>query len=485
MNENPHINFLHKENNFDNPEKPRRSRWIFFILGILILILGVTGVAAISSRNEGALEYDPVTLEPKRPEGLFKKLSYLVFRRDLNLEGEKNDRINVLLLGMGGPGHDGPYLTDTIMIASIKPSTNEIALISIPRDFGIPIKNKGVYKINHANSFGETEKPGWGGAYATEVIEDAFDIDIPYYLRLDFTAFEEIIDEVGGVRIEVKKTFTDYQYPAPKEQYQTVTFKAGPQTMDGDMALKYARSRHGNNGEGSDFARARRQQEILLALKQKVLSFSTLTNPLRIKKIMDSLEDNLTTNMQFDEIIELAKLARELNTATIRTLVLDSSPNGFLVNATGIDGAFLLSPKSGSFNDINDAIKNIFDSGAEITSTSTTTITPDQSAPIIPEKVQASIEIQNGTWSAGLAALAKEQLTKIKLYTDEVGNSKPEIKPFKKSTIYLLDPSVEDTARTIEKELEIPIETTLPSDVSLLNVHSNILIILGEDFIES
>jgi len=475
-----HINFLHKKNDFDTAE-PKTRTPIFAFVGVLILAIVLASTLAVMGMYQSAdsIEYDPITLEPRQPEGFFKKLTYLVFKKDTTLVGEKRDRINVLLLGIGGPGHDGPYLTDSIMIASIKPSTREAALISIPRDLGVQIKNRGVYKINHANAFGEMEKANWGSAYATEVISEAFELDIHYYVRLDFKAFEEIIDEVGGVRVEVDRSFTDHMYPGPRYSYQTITFPAGPQTMNGDMALKYVRSRHGNNGEGSDFARAKRQQKVIVALKEKILSFGTLANPIRIKKIMDSLEKHMTTNMQFDEIIEFVRIARELSTTEIKTLVLDNSVNGFLVNGTTPGGAYILSPRTGSFAEINHAIQNIFDSDvATIAHTVSTEHTPP------PVSEDASLEIQNGTWSAGLAARAKQRLVDASIFVDTIGNVPPEKKPITSSGIYVLSSSVMDTARSIETKLKIPIRTDIPNNLAPLASNTNIMIILGNDFVE-
>ena len=132
--------------------------------------------------------------------------------------------------------------------------------------------------------------------------------------------------------------------------------------MNGSTALKFARSRHGNNGEGSDFARAKRQQKILLALKEKLLSFGTLANPVRIKRVMDALERHVTTNMDFPEILSFVKLAREFNTNDIVSLVIDNSEHGFLRETISTEGVYLLEPKSGSFKEIHDAITHIFKS---------------------------------------------------------------------------------------------------------------------------
>ena len=132
-------------------------------------------------------------------------------------------------------------------------------------------------------------------------------LDLHYYLRMDFKAFEEIINEVGGITINVDNNFIDQLYPAANNEYQTIQFNKGIQTMDGKTALIFARSRHGNNGEGSDFARSKRQQKIILALKEKILSFSTLTNPIKINNIRKTLEKNIRTDIEFSDIMSLLK----------------------------------------------------------------------------------------------------------------------------------------------------------------------------------
>ncbi|PLX28465.1 hypothetical protein C0581_02170 [Candidatus Parcubacteria bacterium] len=474
-----HINFLHKQLD-EQPPKRGRKKWVFLL--VIIGILGLLIYSYASANKErflNPLDYDPVTLEPKEPEGFFKKLTYLVFHKETKLEGQRDDRINVLILGMGGPGHDGPYLTDTIMIASVRPSDNDVALVSIPRDMGVKIKDYGTRKINHANHFGEMEKENWGAAFATEVISETFDIDIPYYIRVDFQAFEDIINEVGGVRVNVDRTFTDYMYPAPNDRYQTISFATGPQTMDGSTALKFVRSRHGGNGEGSDFARAARQQKVILALKEKVLSFGTLTNPVRIKKVIDALERHMTTNMEFDEILELVRIARSLDTDKITTLVLDNGVNGYLVNSTGANGAFLLYPRTGNYDEINSAIENIFDPDAIVESIDDT---PEQEKPTLN---WATVEIQNGTWRAGLAARVKQRLVDEEFYIEDIGNTDPEFKPVIGSGIYKIsDKKSLEVIEALQDELHMPTKETLPEGILPPATTTDILIILGDDFIE-
>lgn len=474
-----HINFLQQQKE-EMPHTSKRKKWSFLLLIIIIGIICVVGyVSANKIKNTDPLAYDPVTLEPKEPKNFLKKITYLIFKRDTKLEGQKNDRVNILLLGMGGAGHDGPFLTDTIMIASIRPSTGNVALISIPRDLGAEIPGYGIRKINHANAYGELKEENWGAAFATEVIADTFDIDIPYYIRLDFQAFEEIINEVDGVRVNVDRAFTDYMYPAPNDEYQTINFPAGPQTMDGETALKFVRSRHGNNGEGSDFARSERQQKIILALKEKVLSFGILANPVRIKRVMDTLERHMTTNMKFEEILHLVKIARELNTEEITKLVLDNSVNGFLTESTTQGGAYLLTPKTGNFNEIHEAIKNIFDPSFV---PKTTMATPVQEKPSYD---WAEIEIQNGTWRAGLAARLKQRLVDEEFYVQKVENVDPTYKPMGTSGIYEI--SQEDSTeimQALQTELHIPIKQVPPEGIIDVATTTDILVVLGDDFIE-
>jgi LCP family protein required for cell wall assembly len=278
-------------------------------------------------------------------------------------------------------------------------------MISIPRDLGVTIPNQGVRKINYAGAYGEAQSPGQGGEFARQVFEKTFDQPIPYYIRVDFKAFTDMIDTVGGVQVNVPTTFTDTQFPGENFSFRTVRFEAGPQTMNGETALTFARSRHGNNGEGGDFARARRQQLVILSLKQKLLSAGTYTNPLTIQQILSSLKAHVTTNLSITELTSLARMASEFNSSP-KNLVLDNSPAGFLVSTTGESGAFLLFPKTGDYTNVNTAIAGIFSS----TSTPSLAVTPaliyPKPATSTPGTVVYSnfkVELQNGTWRVGLA----------------------------------------------------------------------------------
>lgn len=470
------VNFLDRET---QRVAPRRQRVLFLIGLCLLLFFGgcIATYLIPSTIPEDPSLYDPVTLEPMKPEGLFGKIRHLVFGNDIQLEGEKKDRINILVMGQGGLGHDGPFLTDTIIVISIKPSTNQIAFISIPRDLSVHIPGHGERKINHANAFGEANKSGSGPLVAQHIIEDTFNLDIHYYARVDFEAFEDIVDEVGGVRVNVDRSFTDNEYPAPNEEYQTISFQKGPQTMNGETALIYARSRHGNNGEGSDFARSKRQQKILLALKEKVLSFGTLANPVKINGILDSLDEHVATDMKFADIITFLKLARELDTSNIITLTLDSSVDGYLKNGYSPQGAFILEPVSGNFDEINSAIEQIFENPTEVTMDNT----PTQDEPDV-SYTGATIEVQNGTWKAGMASRVRQRLIQEKFAVTSVGNTVT--RPLPESGIYVQNESIDTTiVLALKNELHIDIQKSLPEGETPATT-TDILVILGENFIE-
>jgi len=220
------------------PNPPPKKRYCFYFLVVaLIVLLGNCGYRYFSLRNlpEDPTAYDLKTLKPKRT-GFLNTVRDFIFSSSNALEGEQEDRINILLLGMGGAGHDGPYLTDTNIILSIRPVSREIALVSVPRDLGAKIDGA-INKINYANALGEAKNPGQGGEAARTVFADTFNLDIPYYVRLDFRAFTEIVDAVGGVEVDVPRAFSDSQYPDSNDGYQTVTFLKGQELMNGDRAL--------------------------------------------------------------------------------------------------------------------------------------------------------------------------------------------------------------------------------------------------------
>ncbi len=250
-------------------------------------------------------------------------------------------RINIALYGYGGAGHDGEFLTNSIMVVSIQPHPSgppSVAEISIPRDWYVPIVNAAGKKVdegrvNQAYSDGMLDGEGGvpagrtdaGGALADAALSNLLGIPIDYFVGLDFTAFQQAVNAVGGINIDVPVGFTDNQYPAcaaPTCPYETIHFNAGEQHMNGAIALEYARSRHGNNGQGSDFARSARQQQIVDALKQQVLSIGGIGD---LPGLLQALGNNVDTNMSIDDAEAIYSLVEGVNSTSILHVSLDDS----------------------------------------------------------------------------------------------------------------------------------------------------------------
>jgi LCP family protein required for cell wall assembly len=492
MIENAPINLLDPQK-LEIPEsKPKKKKlfWLFLIILVALFAIGCTIQKKFSLAEwpSDASSYDLQTLEPKNV-GLLDTVKNFIFHSDNILDGQRDDRVNILLLGIGGAGHDGPYLSDTNIILSIKPSTKEIAMISVPRDLGVKIDGHGVRKINAADAFGEAQTPGAGGEYARQIFVKTFDLDIPYYARVDFKAFQEIIDEVGGVTVNVPRSFSDSQFPGENFSYRTISFESGLQTMNGARALDFARSRHGNNGEGSDFSRARRQQLIMSALKEKLLSFGTYTNPVHVQNILQSLSNHISTNLNFGQMMYLASLGKDAD-KKIKMLVLDNGNNGFLRSYIAPDtGAFLLAPTTGNFDQINLAVKNVFEADLAKPAENLTL----QNKPFFPS---GKVQVLNGTWRAGLAAKYQHDLENNGLSTLPSGNSPK--RPMEQTTIYIVNPKVSDEIiKAVQSTVPGQIKIGLPEWISSsttnvaynstsstnlnFNDQADILIILGMD----
>ena len=380
------------------------------------------------------------------------------------LQGEADDRINILMLGMGGAGHEGPYLTDTIIIASIKPSTKKVAMISIPRDLLVEIPGYGWWKINNANAFGEQKNSKDGGLLVKETVSKTFDMPIHYYVRIDFAGFEKIIDDLDGLKVEVENSFTDYQYPTNDFKYQVVSYEEGLQTMDGDAALKFVRSRHGDNGEGSDFARSKRQQKIISAFKERVFSYSFLLSPRKISKMTKRLTDHLRTDLEPWELVKLAQLAENVDTENIITQVLDDAPTGFLY-AGIVNEAYVLQPRGGDYSQIQYMIKNVF-RGTEA----------------IAEKTTINVEIRNGTTVAGLASRSSQELKMVGYRVNQIGNA-PE-QNYTENVIYKLSakPLPEEITFLENKYKTAVLQSNIPDWIAMNSAPDlDFFIILGPE----
>ncbi|MFW6135065.1 MAG: LCP family protein [Elusimicrobiota bacterium] len=270
------------------------------------------------------------------------------------------NRLNFLLLGIRGIGDDnGGMLADSIMVVSYQKSTGQIALISLPRDLYLKMPGEKFYeKINSAYVLGENLY-GNGLDYSKKTVGFVTGLYIDHAVAVNFQAFESAIDILGGVTIHLEQPFVeDKQWWCDEDGKNCKKFviPAGEQTLDGETALLYVRSRFSSN----DFDRARRQQQILVAVKDKLLSLNALTNPKIINNLFNVVADNVKIDTMPWEFPSLIKLATKANTENIIRKVFGISENGLLKEAQK-DGIYILLPKQDNFSEIREACQQIFE----------------------------------------------------------------------------------------------------------------------------
>lgn len=238
------------------------------------------------------------------------------------------DRTNILLLGVGGGTHAGADLTDSIMLISVNLATSDTVLISLPRDIWVESLSS---KLNTAYHFGEAKQEGGGLVLAKAAVSEIINQPVHYAALLDFSGFETAIDIVGGLDINVPHGFIDKKYPLPgqenaaieSDRYEVLQFYPGQQHMAGSTALKYVRSRYAENEEGTDYARAQRQQLVLLAFKDKILSTHTLLNPSKLKALIKTFKTAVKTDLPSSTYPDLIKLALRIKSSGLRTGIVD------------------------------------------------------------------------------------------------------------------------------------------------------------------
>jgi polyisoprenyl-teichoic acid--peptidoglycan teichoic acid transferase len=242
-------------------------------------------------------------------------------------------RTNVLLLGVGGNGHEGGDLTDSMLILSLSDVGHMMDVVSVPRDiWSDTLKDK----VNSAYHYGEEKQSGGGLVLARTIVEEITGIPIHYSLMFDFSVFSDAVDFVGGIDVNVLSPFTDTQFPiAGKEndtcdgdpqvlcRYQTISFETGLTHMDGARALQYVRSRHAEGTEGTDFARSRRQQEVLLAIRSKAVSGSNWFGMIRRFALVRTINEKTKTDMTASEILTYGKIMQTVGTNTIKKISIE------------------------------------------------------------------------------------------------------------------------------------------------------------------
>jgi LCP family protein required for cell wall assembly len=341
-NNNSHFHFWIKKNFLSRIRNKKKSFYKIYFYWILFLIL-------FSSFKIITWIYDFTASE------LSKKFFQPVFTE---LKTDKNWFVNIFLIWAWWWNHDWANLTDTMILASLDMKSKKISMLSIPRDLYVDYDPK--YKSSRINEI--TRDMTWRFIWMwidkktareqarnifIKKIEKITNVEIPYYLQIDFKWFEKIIDSIWWLTIDVEKTLVDTAYPDWNRWYETFALDKWIKELDWKTALKFARSRHST----SDFDRARRQQKVINAIKEKALSSEILINPYKIKKILSIVSENFETNLNFWDLFTLWNYAWDFSNDSISNFVLNDDWNtswGFLWTPPREDywWAFVLIPYS-------------------------------------------------------------------------------------------------------------------------------------------
>lgn len=323
--------------------RPRRRR----ALGMAALLIALLVCVALGVFTQRALAFGSA-ISPQSP--LSTQTGYM----------SGAGRVNVVVLGYGGAGHDGAYLSDSLMVMSLEPGDHATTLISVPRDLWVQAPpNSGQYaKLNTAfadgmaNGYG-SQPPGQmaGGLEAAAKVSDVTGLDVPYFMTINFQGFRNLVNALGGVDINVPTAFTA-NYPINDDPqinagWKVIHFNTGMQHMNGEQAIEYARARYviAPASEGSDFARSARQQLLIRAIASRMRSPSAWPG---LSNAMNALQSAIYTNLSLADLTAFT-LKLDLNHAAHVGL----SESNVLAPSTSSDGQDILLPQNGNW----DAIK--------------------------------------------------------------------------------------------------------------------------------
>jgi polyisoprenyl-teichoic acid--peptidoglycan teichoic acid transferase len=232
-------------------------------------------------------------------------------------------RFTILVMGIDKrPGETGTgFRTDTIILLSVNPSTKSIGILSIPRDLFMPLPNlPDLQRINSVYVIGELQRPGAGPRLVMQTIQYNLGITVNSSVVVSFDTVINLIDSMGGIDINVPETINDPEYPDMNFGYDPLYIPAGQTHMDGSLALKYARTRH----QGTDYDRANRQQQVILAMRQRALKPEVLTSLVgQAPAIWNQVSKGMITDMSLDQILSLGWYVKDIPTSSIQRATID------------------------------------------------------------------------------------------------------------------------------------------------------------------
>ncbi len=376
-------------------------------------------------------------------------------------------RITILLLGIDERAQEkGPWRTDTMMLLTLDPATKLAGVLSIPRDLWVPIPGYNDGRINTAHFLGDLYKhTGGGPALARETVEYNLGLPINYYVRLNFQGFVSLVNLIGGVDIFVEKAINDPLYPDYAYGYDPLYIEAGWRHFDGEMALKYARTRH----DSSDFDRARRQQQVMSAILEKVTNIGLLPDlAKKAPEIYKMLETSVQTDLALDQMLALANLTIQVDRSTIRYGVIDQTCTQQWVTP---DGAQVLIPLRDQLREVRDYVF-----AADIP-----TPAPNQAQAtrvvMTPTPETATVSVLNGTARAGLAGATANYLNAQGVATANIGNA--DRQDYVASQV-IMNRDKPMTAARIANLLKLPATAIVKGADP--NAAQDIVVILGNDY---
>lgn len=347
----------HKSKLFDLKNKVLNYKRSLRILLISVVIVGIYGGLHLSEdimEKTGADHYTGLLGDFIRtPDGKILK---------------DNERTNLLLLGKGGEGHDSPDLTDTIIFVSVDHLSDEIVFISLPRDIWVKEYRA---KLNSIYYWGNRREETTGMDFVKQTVGEILDQPVHYAVVVDFTAFKDVIDIIEGIDVEVENSFVDEKYPLPGKgndlcdgdpsygcRYETITFQSGRQYMDGETALKFVRSRNAEGDEGTDIARAARQQKVITAVKEKVISSDVFLSREKVNALISTGQEHIETDLDMSAAAILARRGLEAK-GQISSNIL---PEDFLENpkpSEEQDNLYVFTPIDGDWSEIRQWVKQL------------------------------------------------------------------------------------------------------------------------------
>ncbi|RIK40960.1 MAG: hypothetical protein DCC55_13455 [Chloroflexi bacterium] len=399
-----------EQSELPNTESPeQRSRWIGIVLVLYaLLVLSAAGAGAFwlyDWARTRIVESSPYATSAW-PAPQTAVTSDAVSESAVPADGESPAQvveqtptiqpINVLLMGTDArPDEFGPTRTDTLMLLTLDPATQTAGMLSLPRDLWVPIPGLNMtYKINTVYALGEDRRYTGGGAQLVkDTVSSFIGQPVQYYVLVNFRGFVEIVDLIGGVDIEVPKTIHDTEYPTADYGVETFYLSAGPQHLDGETALKYVRTRNVDD----DYGRARRQQDLIRAIFDKVMSADMI--PFLLSKaptLVYTMRSSIDTDIPMATQFELANYMRQASLKEIRQLVLD---NRYGEETYSDDGAWILLPDR---EKVRIAVDEFFRAPA--------TTSQDGIAVALAAPQPVRIEVLNGTDQPGVAARTRDLL---------------------------------------------------------------------------